>query len=341
MSETVHHMNVQELIDQNDTPAKQCGETIIGRRGPVRGPCLTCGVAYRSYGAKKYCSMRCYQLSPECQQRLRTQARAILAKHLAVAGFDGNQRLQTLCLFCETLFFLKPSQIWKKKYCSTQCYRAFMEERFDRWIANPESIALPQCYDEFLLQHELPCLIDGCEWVGEHLGTHVNLAHGLVAREFKKIAGFNVTTGLVTPRLSQALGSRPHLQDCIASADFLAHRGKFPVQTPDRSLSLEGREHLRKGQAVARQGNSQKRGVCRQCGADIVLPITGVRYYCSIQCRTTWKQNNAWTAEVICAYCGISFQGSHQQSLRYHRDYSVVVCSMQCRSRLNARRLAH
>ena len=56
-----------------------------------------------------------------------------------------------------------------KKFCSKDCRRLHYAERFDRWVANPETLALPQCYDEFLMQEELPCLIDGCEWKGKHL----------------------------------------------------------------------------------------------------------------------------------------------------------------------------
>lgn len=52
----------------------------------------------------------------------------------------------------------RPSK--KSKVCGSRCYRLFMAGRFDRWIVNPQTISLPQNYDEFLVKKELPCLIE-------------------------------------------------------------------------------------------------------------------------------------------------------------------------------------
>lgn len=305
---------------------------IKGKRGPVRGPCPTCGTVFRSYGAKIYCSLTCYQQSPEMRARLRAQSAALQARQYVATGHPPTVPLEGACLQCGQPFALKPTQVGKKKYCSRRCYRAFMAARFDRWIANPESIALPQCYDEFLTQGCLPCLVAGCDWVGEHLGMHVNLAHGLTARQFKRLAGFNVTTGLVTPEVSAMLASRAHLWDPPTAAALSALFGHPPHRT---TPSLEGREHLRKSKALLGQADSGRTDCCRQCGVPITLPLMGIRYYCSVPCRTAWEQTHAPRADLACALCGTVFLGSPGQTRRAAKHGKPVFCGSVCRQRHN------
>jgi hypothetical protein len=100
------------------------------------------------------------------------------------------------CLKCGKEFHARESE--RKKYCNEICRRQYMAERFDRWIASPETIALPQNYDEFLTQEKLPCLVDGCNFEGHKLSLHMNLTHGVTEREFKKLAGFNLSSGITS-----------------------------------------------------------------------------------------------------------------------------------------------
>lgn len=76
---------------------------------------------------------------------------------------------------------------------------------FDRWVANPEGMALPQCYDEFLDREELACVVEGCDWKGKSLTLHMNQAHGVRADEFKRAAGFNLSTGVIAKPLAESL----------------------------------------------------------------------------------------------------------------------------------------
>jgi len=148
------------------------------------GPCPTCGKTFESrYRGKKYCTLECYSKSPELLERLKL-------KHIRTGE-------NTTCIECGKEFYVKKSrsQRGSGKYCSTICYRKFMEKRFDRWIASPEKLSLPQNYDEFLTLQELPCLVEGCEWRGNFLSLHMNFTHGIARREFKKIAGFNLKSG--------------------------------------------------------------------------------------------------------------------------------------------------
>ena len=59
-----------------------------------------------------------------------------------------------------------------------------MNKRYDRQIASPDKLQLPQGYDGCLDREQLNCLVDGCGWVGKHLSTHMNIAHGIKADEF-------------------------------------------------------------------------------------------------------------------------------------------------------------
>ncbi len=166
-----------------------------------------------------------------------------------------------------------------------------MAKRFDRWIANPQTMALPQCYDEFMTVDELPCLIEGCGWVGRHLGTHVQLAHGILADDFKRAAGFNLSTGLVGAELHKLLveintgkGDRERV---IAAGEISNRHGLRGY------YSSEASEHHAKARALA--GNGPQR-TCRGCGAIFQQSTPfGLAKYCTIECRerTYKKQRSA------------------------------------------------
>ena len=157
-----------------------------------------------------------------------------------------------------------------------------MAERFDRWIASPQNLALPQSYDEFLLQESLPCLIEGCEWEGKSLSQHVNLIHGLTASEFKRAAGFNLSSGLVTPILSEELSLR-------ASTTLVPKIPAEIAQTPTnptKYYSLEGKEHRRKIISILKSIKLDAR-ICRFCKSEYTPnPIAYSQRYCSVSCRS-------------------------------------------------------
>ena len=121
-----------------------------------------------------------------------------------------------------------------------------MAKRFDRWIASPKNMYSPQCYDEFMTQEELPCLIEGCDWVGVHLGLHVNQAHGIAARDFKRATGFNYGTGLVGIELHKIMSNRAQNQVVPTPPEG------FGGGIPRDYTSLEGIEHRKKAWALWR-----------------------------------------------------------------------------------------
>jgi len=151
---------------------------------------------------------------------------------------------------------------------------------------------LPQCYDEFMIQNELPCLIDGCDWVGKHLSVHVNEAHGIKAEDFKRAAGFNLSTGLVGLELHERLVERAIQIDQLIPF--------WDVSFPDRKISSyyskEGREHHKK--AMALLGNGPQRN-CHGCGKVFRQSTPcGHAKYCTIECRTiSYAAENARKAK--------------------------------------------
>ena len=109
-----------------------------------------------------------------------------------------------------------------------------MAKRFDRWIANPQTLALPQAYDEFLTGEELPCLVEGCNWRGQWLSLHMNYTHGVPADEFKRAAGFNLKSGIISGPMREALAQRPQSLapgqgEYLAGASHRSHVDDIPV----------------------------------------------------------------------------------------------------------------
>lgn len=247
---------------------------------PNRGPCPTCGKTFFSRLDKKFCSLDCYVKSPQFQ------AMAHAAKPMTAEARERGRQKQLkgsmlVCLECGVEFYGKRSK--SRKFCTSTCYRSFLAKRFDRWIANPEGMALPQCYDEFLGQEELPCLAEGCEWVGRHLTTHMNMAHGVRSDEFKRAAGFNLNTGVIARPLAELMQARPLRGVATPDIEHIAPpdaRGKYM-----RYRSAEACEHHKKAVAIAAQTPGPER-TCRGCGAIFTQPTTmGRKLFHSIECR--------------------------------------------------------
>jgi hypothetical protein len=272
----------------------------FSRPVPERGPCPTCGGRYLSRTEKMFCSLKCYIASPNFKEAHR---KGLLASTSPEAIRKRVEKQKTggdvPCLECGTLFYKKLNET--RKYCSTPCYRAHFARRYDRWVANPESVALPQCYDEFLDQEELTCVVADCGWKGKHLTMHMNQAHGIPAKEFKRAAGFNLGTGVISKPLAQALQKRglvgAALMD-LKERSVAAALGHSVLRGDEggyvRYRSLEAGEHQVKARAelLAMPGPMR---VCIGCGTEFQQKhSTGRALYCTEKCRDkTYRQRSA------------------------------------------------
>jgi hypothetical protein len=205
----------------------------------------------------------------------------------------------------------------KRKFCNDFCRRRYFAERFDRFIANPEDIALPQNFDEFLNRDELPCLIQGCDWVGVKLGQHINIAHGITQEKFKEMVGFNRTTALMgvsareeRSRIMSKLIEEGVIEPCM-----------FPIQEADRKygeVRLEGREHWKK--AVVMSG-----GQSRFIAAGVAYSKTDEhRVKASERLKRTIKETPK--IKMSCVECG-----SEYETLETYRNRSKF-CGQKCRN---------
>lgn len=254
---------------------------------PNRGPCPTCKSTFFSRREKIYCSLDCYVKSPQFQA---TSTRALQAASTPEARAKLSATLRTgtviQCLECGSDVYQKKKGI--RKFCTKACYRAYLAKRFDRWIANPEGMALPQCYDEFLDRETLPCVVDGCSWTGKHLTQHVNQAHGLRAEDFKRAAGFNLGTGVIAKPLAEILQGRPNQGVALADAGVnlaALASGRETIKRVGRYVSSEANEHRKKARALMLEEAGPTR-ICRGCNKEFRQKHTAGRaLYCSIGCR--------------------------------------------------------
>jgi hypothetical protein len=275
-------------------------------RKPQSGPCETCGQMFHSAGSRerRFCTLRCYIASPQFQ-RMSAANLGVVAERFESMSPDERRALyahqkkgeDVPCAECGRKFYRKRDRS-HRIVCSMPCWRAYMAKRFDRWMANPQGLALPQGYDEFLNQIDLPCLVDGCNWRGQWLTVHANQVHGLRAAEFKRAAGFNLKTGVVTTDLSRRLGERVGVG--VAVADL--YRIDRQVKAMHAAIkahtykSLEGVEHQRKARAL----RAMEPGPTRICGGCLEAFEQTTPYgrakYCSISCRDDAYRRNKWKA---------------------------------------------
>lgn len=268
------------------------------------GPCPGCGVMFASkIAGKRFCSLDCYVKSEELLIRL--------------AKLNEERSKDWRCRMCH-----KECRSGRM-YCSDFCRRKFFVERFDRFIASPETIALPQNFDEFLTRDELPCLFDGCEWVGTGLSHHVNFHHGVTPDDFRKMVGFNKTTALmgVSARESRSAIMKRLIDDGVITPC------RFDVTMCERvphDMRLEGREHWKK--AVALSGGMGK------------FIAAGVRWATSDKGR---KRNGELLKQrierdplvvLVCAECGIEYKTKQMLSGR------SKFCGQKCRNAANNRK---
>ena len=259
------------------------------RKGVLSGPCKTCGKKFESRIDKMFCSMDCYIKSDQFRE-MQSKYWAPSAEVKAKISEQLKKGKDVPCIECGTEFYQKQPSKGKpaRKFCGTPCYRTYLSKRFDRWVANPEGMALPQCYDEFLDREELACVVDGCDWHGQHLTLHMNQAHGIVADEFKRAAGFNLGTGVIAKPLAEALRERIAVgvaagMDDNARVAALALSQKSLAGNYIRYKSLEGREHAKKSRSMLGPGPQR---ICAGCSTVFQQSTPmGKALYCSRDCR--------------------------------------------------------
>lgn len=307
----------------------------------TQGPCPACGKMFASRARKMFCSLQCYLHSPlgKANRLKAVAAGRAKASHGVTPDADG---LYThTCLECAKVTKHKLQTKTKRKFCSRSCFFAYMAKRFDRWIANPETLeALPQAYDEFLNNEELPCLVKGCDWHGKKLCMHMNSAHGVTAVEFKEMVGFNTTTGVISApfRKAQENMDRPW----INSSGLKRYReeGHTPPPNSFGRLSLQGRERRKKLSVIRSEHDVLPDRTCRGCGK-MFTPLTGLSFqvmYCTVECRSEdyARKSSARVIPATCVVCSKPFKANYHQSQRMKKG-QPVVCSMSCRQILNGR----
>lgn len=252
---------------------------------PNRGACLGCGKEFFSRRDAKFCGMKCYTGSKQFSQMLADARNNSMTPHSIKKRAESARRGEGKpCLECGENVYVKKSEK-TKKFCSRICYRAYMAKRFDRQIASPDQMALPQGYDGFLDRSLLTCPVVGCSWQGDHLSIHVNTAHGITAAEFKRATGFNKHTGVVSRPMAERLRARAVVGVALDSTYW---GGGFPDGF-ERRHSLEAQEHYAKSRALS--GNGPVRA-CIGCGAVFqqATPF-GKKIHCSVECRTKTYAN--------------------------------------------------
>jgi hypothetical protein len=323
-SQIKHHKYEGRIAYCSDICRKTAVSNKLRTPMPTHGPCPTCGSMFESRTSKIYCSQKCYAASPAFAAMI--EANMMKAAKSAAKNLEEFRELNTInCMECGEPFYAPPAK--QKKFCGPLCYRGYMAKRFDRWVASPERIALPQNFDEFLTQNELPCLVEGCGWVGRHLSQHMNMAHGVPAHEFKRAAGFNLGTGVVSADLSAEMSLRPQVGVALAGIE----RSKPTNPQTRRYVSLEAREHQRKARLICYGGPTRD---CKGCGNPFQQSTPyGRSQYCSTSCRD--KDYSARNSErrfpMDCANCKSDFLGTYYQSLGLAKG-RPVACSIKCRN---------
>ncbi|MHB0929107.1 MAG: hypothetical protein ACYC3W_09300 [Candidatus Nanopelagicales bacterium] len=254
---------------------------------------------------------------------------------MAAKGNTASSAANTLrgreirsCPNCQQGFDVTKSS--RKKYCSTLCMRSYLAARFDRWVATPHKLAVPQNYDEFLTSEVLSCLVPGCTWSGHHLSLHLNLAHGVSAAEFKQEAGFNAGTGVISATLQKTLS----LRDKTGIALNPGKRSPKYYLPTSRSVAAEEKEHRKKTFALLKIVQAKPIRTCQFCKVQFEQPNAwGISKFCSNTCKqknqklaVKTKQIQGHHPRITCAGCGQTFE---KKNIRGRATY----CSEACRAR--------
>lgn len=295
-------------------------------RGHTFGPCPTCDRMFVSQSPKIFCSVKCYVTSDRFKAMIAEKAQNQRGPRPDRQIWDERE-----CLECLTTFLVKPSQ--PNKFCSRNCYHAYMNKRFDRHIATPDKIEIGQNYDEFLSEDVMKCPIEGCDWQGNWLTLHMNFAHSIRASDFKRAAGFNLTQGVITPALRTALENR---ESAGVAVDTKLRPGTIYAPPKSGYVSLQRREAVSKMHALkCGEYRGETMRTCDSCGEEFsqTTPF-GRQKFCSIKCRTKFYKNSTSSIALTCDVCGCQFHATRDQ-IRRHKNGMPVVCSVKCRNKLN------
>lgn len=299
---------------------------------PLCGPCPTCGGMFKSRGTAKklFCDMKCYIASPGFKKMIAENCLNNAAKATGNPP-EGYTPTYKNCIECGTEFQTKPSS--NRKYCSKMCYRKYMTKRFDRWIASPQKIALPQAFDEFLTSDVLPCLVEGCDWKGQHLSMHMNQTHGVTAENFKKLAGFNLGSGIVSAPLHEAYCERDHVGIAIDNSRFPQFTTGMQ-QKKTQYRSLEGKEHRAKTRSLKNDTEEKPLRVCTGCGVEFRQSTHfGRKLFHSFECRDVYYKTHRKPIprknKLSCVVCGSGFFGTNKQQKNANNGIGVC-CSYRC-----------
>lgn len=256
--------------------------------------CQHCNKEFFSRTSKQFCNLQCYTSSNKMKEHIKTISEkltgfAFMSEESKNFLAEKNReraklsRTNVNCLDCgNEINKIKSS---RKKFCDIGCYRSYMTKRFDRFIANPQGMALPQCYDEFLDKTELSCPFDNCNWVGKHLSLHVNQTHGVNALDFKRAMGFNLSTGVISKDLAEDLRKRDLVGVAMQQYDTPLEKAKNKISNIVKYVSLESIEHQKKSRFVLMSEVGCLR-VCIGCGVEFnQSSIFGKALYCSKRCR--------------------------------------------------------
>lgn len=211
--------------------------------------CPTCNGIFVTSRDRKFCSLDCY-ISSDLWKEIRD----------AENERRAAARTKCECLQCAAKMELRPCEsgprqfksreYGPRRFCSRACWRLYAAGRFDRYVAEFNVVNSPQSFDEFLSQSELPCLIDGCSWVGCNLSQHMNFTHGINASDFKALAGFNATTGVVCAPTSTELSRRAkEMRKAGVLVDSRDQSKMVYPTNPKWRMRAEGREHCKKAAA--------------------------------------------------------------------------------------------
>lgn len=286
--------------------AAKAAKALLDGSAPLFGPCPVCNQMFESRTSKIFCNMACYVKSKQfkaLQQENIKKAATCSREELNAAQRKGQE---VPCLECGKVFYQKraTNTAPAKKFCCRPCYRSYLAKRFDRHIANPERLALPQNYDEFLDRDELPCLVEGCDWRGQHLSIHMNQAHGITADELKRAAGFNLGSGIISRVLAKTLSERENVGIGLAEMSRrlapLAAARRAQANTKHRYMSKERKEHAMKTQANIRAEQTGPERICRQCQQPFEQSSPfGKTLYCSTECRSLYYYRQKHPVKMV------------------------------------------
>lgn len=145
---------------------------------------------------------------------------------------------------------------------------------------------LKKDFSIFLDHDKIPCLVKGCNWIGDNLSLHVRQAHGIDSKKFKKLTGFNVSTGLVSRKTKTNLKKRSKVGIALTANDKNAEIGRSALKkmgSEGRYRSNEFREKIKNYIENAPEGPIR---ICLGCGIEFnQKKPTGYKKYCSIACR--------------------------------------------------------